>query len=198
MKQNRLFTFLYALVYPFFNLVYPGRVTGRENIPEGGALVCCNHTDMKDPLLAVFAFGSRNQLRAMAKAELLDIPVLGWLLKKAGIFGVNRGKSDLEAIKTALRYLKSGEKVLIFPEGHRSEEENAANAKTGAAMLAVRTGVPIVPVYIQPKKRPFRRSRVIIGKPYAPSVAGKRATAEEYRVIAEDLMTRVYALPHSL
>ena len=189
-----VYAILYCIVWPFFNLVHPVRVIGRSNIPQGSALVCGNHTALSDPLLTIFAFGRRNQLHPMAKAELLAIPVLGWLLGKAGIFGVERGKSDVGAIRTAMKFLKSGEKVLMYPQGTRHKDGDMGDAKTGAAMLAVRTGVPVVPVYVPAKKRWFRPTPVVIGTPYLPQVAGKKGTAEEYRVIADDLMERIRAL----
>lgn len=185
---------LYSLVWPFFNLVHPCRAIGWEHIPQGSALVCANHTALNDPLYAVFAFRRKNQLRAMAKSEFMSVPVLGWLLKKAGVFAVERGKSDVGAIRTAMKFLKSGEKVLLFPEGTRHRDGETGDAKTGAAMLAVRTGAPILPVYIPAEKKWFRRTPVVIGEPYYPRIEGKKGTAEEYRAIADDLMERIRAL----
>lgn len=148
------YRFVYCLVWPFFNFIHPSKVIGRENIPQGGAMVCCNHTAMSDPLFLAFAFQLHNQLRAMAKAELLRVPVVGWVLGKAGVFGVERGKSDIAAIKLAMKFLRDGEKVLLFPEGTRvrSSKGEVSQPKSGAAMLAVRCGVPILPVYV-PEKR---------------------------------------------
>ena len=133
------YTFLYCLVYPVFNLVHPGKVIGRENIPDGAVMICCNHTSDSDPLFLCYAFRLKHQIRAMAKIELIRIPVIGWLLSKAGIFGVDRGKSDIGAIKQAMKYLREGEKVLIFPEGTRvrSSRGDVSQPKAGAAMLAV-------------------------------------------------------------
>ena len=130
----------------------------------------------------------------MAKAELIRVPVIGWRLSKAGVFGVDRGKADVGAIKQAMKFLKGGEKVLLFPEGTRIKDGGAGEAKTGAAMLAVRCGVPILPVYISEKKKWFGRTPVIIGEPYYPVTAGRRATTEEYHAIADDMMARVRAL----
>mgnify|MGYP005928888303 CR=1 FL=1 len=65
------YALIYSIVWPFFNLVHPGRAVGREHIPEGGVLVCGNHTAMSDPLFLAFAFRLQHQLRPMAKAELL-------------------------------------------------------------------------------------------------------------------------------
>lgn len=194
--MQRWYTLLYSLVYPFFNLVHPSRVVGRENIPEGGALICANHTRASDPLFIVFAFGLKNRVCAMAKAELMRVPVIGFVLKKAGVFGVERGKADIGAIKTAMKRLKSGEKMIMFPEGTRIEEEAQEHeAKTGVAMLALRTGVPIVPIYIPGKKTWFGRTPVVIGQPYHPEAPeGRKPTQEDYRAIAEDLMERIWAL----
>lgn len=193
--MNRWYTALYYIIYPFFNLFHPCRAIGRENLPEGGALVCANHTKASDPFFIVFAFGLKNRVCAMAKAELLRVPIIGPLLHKAGVFGIDRGKADVGAIKTAMKLLKSGEKLIMFPEGTRKEEEGTDHeAKTGVAMLALRTGVPIVPVYIPGKKKWFGRTPVVIGEPYYPQAASKRATPEEHQAIADDLMARIFAL----
>lgn len=192
--MSRLYTILYCIIWPFFNLVHPCKAIGRANIPEGGALVCANHTALNDPLFIVFAFRHKYQLHPMAKAEFMSIPVLGWLLKKAGVFAVERGKSDVGAIKMAMKYLKTGEKVLMFPEGTRHKDGDVRDAKAGAAMLAIRTGVPIVPVYVPAKKKWFGRTPVVIGEPYQPYIPGKKGSAEEYRAVADDLVERIRAL----
>lgn len=194
MSTDRFFYALYAVIWPFFNLVHPVKAIGRENIPEGAALICPNHTKASDPFFVLYAFKRKHIMRAMAKAEVMRVPVVGWLLRKAGIFGVDRGAADINAVKTALRVLKDGYKLLMFPEGTRVEEGESVEAKTGAAMFAVRTGSPIIPVYIPAKKRWFRPTTVIIGKPYYPQVTGRKGTSEEYRMIADDLMKRIHAL----
>lgn len=197
--MRRIYGILWCIVWPFFSLFHPCRLVGRERLPADGGLFCANHSSLNDPLCLLLALGPRYQVRAMAKAEFMNLPVLGWLLKKAGMFGVERGKSDVTAIKTAMRYLKNGENVLMFPEGTRIKDGvdkygNEGEAKAGAAMLAVRTGAPLVPVYIPPKKRWFRFTTIVIGQPYRPETAGKKVGAEEYQAIAEDLLERVYAL----
>lgn len=191
--MNIVYAIVYCIAWPFFNLVHPCRAIGREHIPQGGVLVCPNHTAMSDPLLLVFAFHLEHQCRVMAKEEVMRVPILGWILGKAGVFGVKRGKADVGAIKQAMQFLKNGEKLLLFPEGTRVRE-GEGDAKTGAAMLAVRCGVPILPVYIPEKKRWFRRTPVVIGEPYTPQVASRKGSAEEYEAITADLMERIYAL----
>ena len=131
---------------------------------------------------------------AMAKQQILNLPVVGWILGKAGVFGVDRGAADLKAAKTALRCLKENRKLLIFPEGTRVQEGESVDAKAGAALFATRSGAPLLPVYIEPRKKLFRPTTVVIGKPYHPEFAGRKASAEELQAIASDLMERVHAL----
>lgn len=180
------------LIYPFFRIAYKINTRGRENIPEGAALVCANHSAYSDPVILAFAFGMNNFMRFMAKIELMRVPVLGYLLKIAGIFGVDRGKSDVSAVKTAMKTLKSGDKVAIFPEGTRIGESEDSSAKTGAILLAARTGVPIVPVYIPRRKKLFSSINVVIGEPYMVEKA--RGSSEDYAVYADELMRKIEAL----
>lgn len=194
MSTDRFYHVLYAVIWPFFNLFHPVRAVGLENIPQGAALICPNHTRASDPFFVVFAFKRKHTMRAMAKKEIMDVPVIGRILNKAGVFGVDRGSADINAVKTALRYLKEGCKLLMFPEGTRVEEGEKVEAKTGAAMFAVRTGAPIVPVYIPARKRWFRPTTVVIGEAFYPQVAGRKGTSEEYHAIAEELMARIRAL----
>lgn len=188
------FSLLYCVVWPFFNLFHPCKAIGRENVPEGAAILCPNHTRMSDPFFVVFAMGLKVKPRVMAKAEIMSVPVIGWILKKAGVFAVERGKSDIGAIKLALKHLKAGEKLLLFPEGTRSDDGQMGEGKTGVALLSVRTQTPILPMYIPAKKRWFARTPVVFGEPYLPQVAGAKGTAEEYEAIANELMDRIAAL----
>lgn len=128
--MRMFYAVIYTIIWPFFNLVHPHRAIGREHIPEGGVLVCGNHTSLSDPLFLAFAFHKKYQLRPMAKAELLRVPFIGWILKRVGVFGVERGKSDVGAIKQAMKYLKEGEKVLLYPEGTRGPRQPRRGERT--------------------------------------------------------------------
>ena len=193
-RRDAWFHFLYAVIWPFFNLFRPLRVVGRENIPDGAAVLCPNHTTLGDPFYVVFAFGRKYPMRAMAKIQIMRVPVIGWILGKAGVFGVDRGHADMKAVKTALKFLKDGNKLLMFPEGTRVHEGEDVAAKTGAAMFATRTGAPLLPIYIQRKKKLFARNVVVIGQPYHPEYAGRKPTPDELDAIAGDLMDRVRKL----
>lgn len=187
------FHLLYTVIWPFFNLFRPIKAVGRENIPDGPVVICPNHSSMGDPFFVAFAFG-RCPMRAMAKIEVMRIPFVGWILGKAGVFGVDRDKADMKAVKTALKALKDGNKLLLFPEGTRVKEGESVAIKTGAAMFATRTNTPLLPVYIPTKKKWFRPNRVVIGQPYYPKYEGRKPTPEELDAISEDLMRRVQKL----
>lgn len=129
--MRTVYAILYCIIFPFFNLVHPCRAVGREHIPEGGVLVCANHTAASDPFFLVFAFRLKHQVRAMAKAELIRVPVIGWLLSKAGVFGVDRGKADVGAIKQAMKFLKAGKKCFSSRRALASRTAERARPRPG-------------------------------------------------------------------
>ena len=192
--SNKVYAVIYPIIWIFMKLFHPWKAIGAENIPEGGAVICGNHTTLGDPLYVVCAMSGRRQTHVMAKAEIMKWPVIGFLLKKAGIIGVNRGKSDMGAVKECLRVLKKGEKLLMFPEGPRVKDGEDSQAHTGAAMFATRTGTPLVPVYISPQKRRFRKTAVVFGEPYHPKFEGRKPSADDYQRIADELLAGIKAL----
>lgn len=195
MKYNRTFQ---ALAIPIVNvydhLKYNYHVIGREKVPDGGCVLVANHTQWADPVLVGTALGNQYPLVAMAKKELFQIKLLGPLISALGAFPVDRGTADIGAIKTSLKAVKEGKKLLIFPEGgtkHKAGDE----AKVGAAMIAARTGAPIVPIYISENKRFRSKVYVVFGDAYIPE---KTKSKDGYRAIADDMMRRIYALKEKI
>lgn len=191
MKFNRTFQ---AMAIPVVNvydhLKYNYHVIGRENIPEGGCVVVANHTQWADPVLVATAMGNKYPIVAMAKKELFAIKLLAPLISALGAFPVDRDTADIGAIKTALRSVKEGKKLLIFPEGTTKHKEGDA-VKDGAAMIAARTGAPILPIYISENKKFRSKVYVVIGEPFLPE---KVRSKEGYSELAEDMMKRIYML----
>ncbi len=126
------------------------RVRGLEHLPgHGGALVVCNHISVMDPLLLVDALGRTGRRpRGLATAGLFRAPVAGWTLRTLGFVPVHRGTARAtEALAPATAALHAGELVMLYPEGGVSRGEQwPMPGKTGAARLALSTGVPVVPV----------------------------------------------------
>ena len=144
--MTKMYAIIYPLIWIFMKIFHPWKAIGLENMPVGAALLCGNHTTAGDPVYVVCCLGWRRQVHVMAKEEIMKWPVVGFILKKAGIFGVKRGKADVAALKEAMRVLKGGERLLIFPEGTRVKEGETSEAHTGAAMFSTRTGSPLVHV----------------------------------------------------
>lgn len=170
------------------------RVKGRENLPEGAVLLCANHFAFTDPIWIVLAGKFRRIPRTMAKVEIMRVPVLGALLRALGGFAVNRQISDVNAVKTALRILRDGDKVLIFPEGTRVRKGKTSQPHGGAVMLSLRTKTPLLPVYITRNRRLFAPMEVTFGEPYLPETADKKATDEEVEALTAALMKKIYTL----
>jgi len=120
-----------------FKILFHARARGEKNIPRRGpVLIAPNHVSFLDPVAVGTA--THRQLHYMARDDLFIIPVLGWLIKRLNSFPVKKDRPDPEAIKEALRILKRGEALLLFPEGTRSPDGRLLPGQLGVGMLAWR------------------------------------------------------------
>jgi len=160
-----MYWILKGIFSPLFRLMFRISISGQENIPaEGGYILVSNHRSGYDPLF--LAIGSKRQIHFMSKAELMAMPVIGWILRKAQCFGVSRGSGDTGALDTAVNYLQDGEVVGIFPEGTRAEPGTTLRPKSGVSHIAKLSGAGVLPccVSIDGKARLGARVRVRFGK----------------------------------
>lgn len=125
------------------------RVYGYKHVPDtGGLILASNHASFLDP--PVIGVATRNRIvRFMARDTLFEHRVLGWLYHRFGVVPLARERGDVGAIKSAIRLLKQGHCVSLFPEGTRSTDGNLQDAKGGIGFLIHKAGVPVVPIYIQ-------------------------------------------------
>lgn len=174
-----------GLAWCLAKTVWATQVSGSEHVPSsGGYILASNHLSMIDPLV-VGAFVPR-RVRFMAKSELWRTPVLRSWLDLVGAFPVRRGESDMGAIKTAIRLLEAGEVVGIFPQGTRRQQDAPIEPERGVALIAMRSGAPIVPAAIWGSDRPapclglpwFRR----VGVRYGPPLELGRVRAKGLKV----------------
>jgi 1-acyl-sn-glycerol-3-phosphate acyltransferase len=115
------------------------RYEGLEHIPKGGGyLLCANHRSIFDPVFLVHIMPQK--LRFMAKEELFRFPPIGALLRRVGAFPIARGKGDTAALDKAAGIIQNGGALLVFPEGTRSDDGRPLRPRSGAAVLAKRTG----------------------------------------------------------
>ena len=197
---NSIFVFIYYVVGFVTGILHPVSVEGMEGLPESGVLLCPNHSSNWDPILVALKLPVNYRLPIMGQEELFRRRLFGWLLKKVGAFPVSRGNNDINAVKQSIQALKEGDNLLIFSEGttiHNGigyTDGLPAHAKAGVAMIGVRTGAKLVPVFVDGEKKLFHRTRIIFGQPYEPHYTGRRGTAEEMQKIADDLLKQAYAL----
>lgn len=182
-----LYKILVSILAPIFRALYRIKVIGIENIPEGAAVVCCNHTSLLDPVLLACGFGPKIPLCFMGKKELFQNRLFGGFLRAVQAFPVDRGNVELATIRHSIGLLKEGKKLGIFPEGRRIKPDEAVDqtegAKTGVAMIAMRANAPIVPVYLTRRKRMFRKHSLVVGTPIIPEKR-EGGTSENYQRIA--------------
>ncbi|MCU0529463.1 MAG: 1-acyl-sn-glycerol-3-phosphate acyltransferase [Cyanobium sp. Prado107] len=146
------------LVFPVFRLPLRGRVAGAGHVPrQGGLVVVANHGSHLDPPLVGHALG--RPVAFMAKAELFRVPLLGPIIRACGAYPVARGASDRDAIRTAGERLEEGWAVGVFIDGSRQADGRVNQPQPGAALLAARAGVPLLPVAILNSHRALGRGQ---------------------------------------
>ena len=148
------------------------RAYGQENVPdEGGFILCPNHVSWLDGFVHVER--QHRTMRVMGKSEVFAMPILGRLWPRLGVFPVVRGGGDLAAREIARRLLERGEALLLYPEGTRKGHPSALGTpRSGAALLALQTGVPVIPVaswgfreWDQPRRLRIPRIVTVYGAP---------------------------------
>ena len=162
------------------------QVKGRDNVPaQGPLLVAANHLNLADPPLLGVSLG-RNVI-FMAKEELFRSRFSGYFIRNFGAFPIHRGRLDREALRQADEVLARGLALLMFPEGKRSENTQLQPAFPGTALIALRSGIPILPVGITGTEKLKGRAWLLhrpritvnIGHPfYLPSVSSKLTKME--------------------
>lgn len=188
--KNLIYHFISGTLYFVFKIFYKAKVTGRDNLPKsGGVIVMSNHISNYDPPLLAAVF--KRPIRFMAKKELFEKPVMKFVLYLADAFPVDRDKRDIKAVKKALTVLKKGEVLGLFPEGTRRPEGQPGKLKAGSIMLAVKSGVPIVPVGIKNVKSEGRIT-VNIGEKFSmEKFSKKRLTKKERKEAAEFIKEKI-------
>jgi 1-acyl-sn-glycerol-3-phosphate acyltransferase len=194
------------LATPLYRLLWRVRVEGGEQLPSRGPrIIAANHVSFFDSVVLIMA--ARRTLSFVGKAEYLDSWKTRRVLPALGMIPVDRsdGRRAMAALGTAAGLLRAGKMFAIYPEGTRSTDGNLHAGHTGAAYLAMATGVPIVPTgivgtnSIQPSgtriPRPFRRVVIRFGDPINPaSYTGSRR--QRRRLITDDVMAAIQTLTH--
>lgn len=172
--------FLKKVVNAFIQIILPYKLVGKEKVQDGACVLVGNHYRIWD--IVHMACTTKEKVHFITKQELYKSKFLGHLCDIVEAIPVSRDGQDAKAVMTALRYLKKGEKISMFPEGTR----NRTNAdllplKGGAALFAIKARVPVYPVMCLRKTRFFRRTKIVVGDGFELSeFYDKRMSAEDY------------------
>ncbi|HEX8981662.1 MAG TPA: (d)CMP kinase [Ktedonobacterales bacterium] len=197
----RFYRVVQTLAGMIFPLFFKLRIEGRENIPTtGSVMLAANHVAWIDiPLLAQ---PLKRFTHYMAKVELFQVPVIGYIIGMCGNFPVRRGEGDRESLRIADRLLTSGEVVAIFPEGHRTGGA-LIRGLPGVSLIALRANAPVVPVGIINSNEVFKKGRIIFnrptvtiryGKPFMLAKSGARHSKADLERGIDEIMTQIAAL----
>jgi len=186
-------------IFTYCKIVYRVKIIGNEKVPKDGALIFCgNHRTYLDPPLIIVTAG--RHVRFMAKQELKKNPlffVLGILFE--GIY-VKRDAKDISAMKEALKTLKAGNCIGLFPEGTRNGlEKNDGQIKNGAAYMALKTGAKVIPIGIVGPAKPFSKNAIIYGEPldFSEYNTGKKIEKDTEDIVSEKIKTEIIKLSNT-
>ena len=169
-----LYWIVRPLVHGIFWIFFGFRAFGTENVPgKGGGILASNHQSFLDPM--ILGAGLSRRVRFVARTTLFRNPLFGALISSVGAMGIERGTADVGAIRKIGEFLRSGQLLVMFPEGTRTRDGEVARCKAGVAVTARAGDVPIIPVAIHgayeawPRHeklfRLFRPVRVMFGEP---------------------------------
>lgn len=159
-QMNLWYRLIRSLIWLITGVLFRVEVAGKEHLPNHHFVLVANHYKFWDPIILARIFPE--ELYFMAKKELFEISICGALLRSLNAFPVDRKASDLTAIRRATSIVAEGNSLVIFPEGTRVKEKKRSNFKEGAALIASRVDVPLLPVTIEGSYRVFGKLRVTI------------------------------------
>jgi 1-acyl-sn-glycerol-3-phosphate acyltransferase len=191
----------------FYNVVglelalHRPKIEGRKNVPEEGCLIISNHVSFMDP--TTVGWGVGKEIYFLGRKSLFKPPFWNWFLPLCNVLPIDREGHDITGMRRIINMLKEGHSVLLFPEGTRSPDGELQPGQPGAALIAVKAGVPILPTRLfgtyeslsrHDKRLRFHPIRVVIGKPYRPTLPEGRLDRQDYDRVAQEMMAHIAAL----
>ena len=164
--KSLIYSIMVPIVGVLFKTILPVKYHGLEHITRLDApyIMMGNHTTMLDPFMMALAV-PKQQIRFIGKKELWKFPPFAWFANSINAIPVDRHNTDMEAMRACMRVTREGHVLGIFPEGTRHHKGLMTELESGVAMIALRSKVPLVPVYIAGKLGFFRKLHVYVGQP---------------------------------
>ncbi len=199
---------IYAIAKTIFSIFckiyFRLEVKGADNVPKkGGVLIASNHSSFLDPVIV--GVGISRATYYLTKQSLFEIPILGLLIRALHTIPIKRSMVSVSTFKELIKSLNAKKAIILFPEGTRSIDGKLGQGKIGVGMLALRTDVPIVPVYVDGAIKAFpkggkwihpKKIRVIFGKPIIPNSKG--TNKNNYRRVSAQVMESINRLKESI
>ena len=165
-KPSKVYSFVLAVAQGLLKTILPVKYHGLDNVSSMDApyILMANHTTMLDPFMMAVAI-PKYQICFIGKKELWKFPPFAWFANAIRAIPVDRHNTDMEAMRACMRVTREGHVLGIFPEGTHHHAGLMTELESGVAMIALRSKVPLVPVYIAGKLGLFRTLHVYVGKP---------------------------------
>lgn len=198
-KRKSFYMKAHKVLAPLIRFFSGIKVHGKENIPkEGGYMLCSNHIAVRDVLL--IGATCPRQIKFVAKKELFAIPILRSIMKALGAVKLDRGGTDVGALRKSVELIEQGDIVSIFPQGHRypAIDPSTTPIKNGAGMVSYRSGCDVIPVFIKTKGNKygiFKKTEIFYGKPIKNSALGfKNGGSDEYKIATDIIFDAILYL----
>ncbi len=183
----------------FFSMLYPIKVYGKENMPKGGAVIVCNHFRAID--CGFIARICDKDIKYLAKKEIFKNKLISKIVKSYGGIPIDRENPDMKSLLEAIKEIKKGNKLCIFPEGKRnvSGTSDLQEIKGGSVIFSVKAKCPIVPIMMLKKAKIFSRTKIIIGEPFELSdYYGKKLSGEDIEALDQIVREKMIAEQNKL
>ncbi|MBQ8555797.1 MAG: 1-acyl-sn-glycerol-3-phosphate acyltransferase [Clostridia bacterium] len=192
-KSSR--SLLYTIAYPIAKLllktVLPVRYHDAERLDvDAPFIVMGNHESMLDPVIAAMPV-KRYQIRFLGKKELWKNPIVAKAFTSMKMIPVDRHNTDMEAMRACMKVTREGNILGIFPEGTRYHKGLMEELESGVALIALRSRVPLIPIYITGKLKLFRKTDVYVGEPIPMDDLREQGVNKES---CEALLARITAI----
>lgn len=195
-ERTPLYTFCRGLFGLLFHTVCPLRYYNTAVLDQAQApyILIANHQAFIDPF-ALAVPTKRYEIRFVGKRELTGNKIVEWAVRNLHMIPVSRHATDMSAMRACMQVLRDGQVLGIFPEGTRHLPEMMQTVESGAAMIALRAGVPIIPVYLSGRIRPFHLVRVRVGQPMQiEDIKAQGVNSDAIKLLCDRIRDTFYAM----
>lgn len=183
----------WLLIWLPLRILTPMKIIGKKNLPEGKAILACNHQSNWDPIL-IFSY-RWDRPYVLAKHTLFKNKFTSAVMRSYGGIPVNRQEVSISTIKEVIKALNSDKHLLIFPQGTRMKDIDGESVKNGLAMFALKTKSPVVPMWYVRKPGVFRLNKLLIGEPFElTEFYGQKPTKEVLDKASEEVLQKMFEL----